>query len=162
MCLRQHAGEHSTDNNCGLADSVGPTAARQAAARSFALVTDRRCAYLHIVRVSGSRYASCTSVVRARHQHRLICRRCLQFSFETHLAGAMADENDYPLTGETLGLWRLVSGLGRGGMGEVYEAVYDFLHLPTMRHTPEERGVIKRELARLPRAEQSSGFRNAR
>lgn len=67
----------------------------------------------------------------------------------------MADDNDYPLSGETLGLWRLVSGLGRGGMGEVYEAVYDFLHLLTLRHTPEERGVIRRELARLPRAEQS-------
>lgn len=27
------------------------------------------------------------------------------------------DDRDYPMVGETLGLWRLLRGLGRGGMG---------------------------------------------
>ena len=62
---------------------------------------------------------------------------------------------DYPLVAETLGLWRLTRGLGRGGMGEVYQGEYDFLHLLTLRYKPEERGMIRRELAELPREEQA-------
>ncbi len=62
---------------------------------------------------------------------------------------------DYPLLGETLGLWKLIEGVGRGGMGEVYAAEYDYLHLLTLRYKPEERGVIRRELERLPREEQA-------
>lgn len=66
-----------------------------------------------------------------------------------------ADEHDYPLVGETLGLWRLVRGLGRGGMGEVYEGHYDFINLLTLRYAGEERATIIAELTALPRAEQA-------
>jgi len=62
---------------------------------------------------------------------------------------------DYPLVGETLGLWLLTQGLGRGGMGEVYQGEYDYLHLLTLRYRAEERGKIRRELAKLPRHEQA-------
>ncbi|MDA3959942.1 MAG: serine/threonine-protein kinase [Planctomycetota bacterium] len=62
---------------------------------------------------------------------------------------------DYPLAGETLGLWLLTRGIGRGGMGEVYHGDYDFLHLLTLRYKPEERGLIRRELSELPRSEQA-------
>jgi serine/threonine protein kinase len=62
---------------------------------------------------------------------------------------------DYPLVGESLGLWTLRGGIGRGGMGEVYEAEYDFLHLLTLRYDPEERQSIRAELAQLPREEQA-------
>lgn len=65
------------------------------------------------------------------------------------------DDGDYPLVGETLGLWRLVRGIGRGGMGEVYEAEYDYLHLLTLRYSAGERMMIRQELAQLSRAEQS-------
>ncbi len=73
-----------------------------------------------------------------------------------HAAGSGGGfDADYPLQGETLGLWKLIRGVGRGGMGEVYAAEYNFIHLLTLRYKPEERGVIRRELERLPRSEQS-------
>ena len=69
--------------------------------------------------------------------------------------GGEDTDTQYPLLGETLGLWRLLRGVGKGGMGEVYEAEYDFIHLLSMRHEPTQRGVIRQELHALPRAEQA-------
>jgi serine/threonine protein kinase len=66
-----------------------------------------------------------------------------------------ADEHDYPLIGETLGLWRLVSGLGRGGMGEVYEAEYDYVFLLSLSYAADQRLVIRKELQSLSRPEQA-------
>ena len=71
------------------------------------------------------------------------------------MASPASYDPDYPLVGETLGLWRLVRGIGRGGMGEVYLGEYDFLHLLTLRYQPAERGMIRRELSDLPRGEQA-------
>jgi serine/threonine protein kinase len=66
-----------------------------------------------------------------------------------------ADEHDYPMIGETLGIWRLVRGLGRGGMGEVYEAEYDYVYLLSLSYQADQREVIRQELQALSRAEQA-------
>jgi len=64
-------------------------------------------------------------------------------------------DHDYPLVGETIGMWRLLRGLGRGGMGEVYEAEYDYLHLLTLRYGEDQRHAIRTELESLSRPEQA-------
>ncbi len=64
------------------------------------------------------------------------------------------DDQGYPLVGETIGMWRLTEGIGRGGMGEVYAAEYDFEHLFAI-HFPNGGDTVKGEIARLPRAEQA-------
>ncbi len=64
------------------------------------------------------------------------------------------DDQGYPLVGETIGMWRLTEGIGRGGMGEVYAAEYDFEHLFAI-HFPDGGETVRSEIARLPRAEQA-------
>jgi serine/threonine protein kinase len=63
------------------------------------------------------------------------------------------DDQGYPLVGETIGMWRLTEGIGRGGMGEVYAAEYDFEHLFAI-HFPNGGDAVRGEISRLPRAEQ--------
>ncbi len=68
------------------------------------------------------------------------------------------DDNGYPLVGETIGMWRLTRGVGRGGMGEVYEAEYDFETLFALHAAadgPEAAARVRREVAILSRAEQA-------
>lgn len=62
---------------------------------------------------------------------------------------------DYPLVGETLGMWRLVRGLGKGGMGEVYAAEYDYAFLLTIRLEGAQRDLVRREISALPREQQA-------
>jgi serine/threonine protein kinase len=64
------------------------------------------------------------------------------------------DDHGYPLVGDTIGMWRLTEGIGRGGMGEVYAAEYDFEHLFAI-HFPNDEATLKAEIARLPRLEQA-------
>ena len=64
------------------------------------------------------------------------------------------DDQGYPLVSDTIGMWRLTEGIGRGGMGEVYAAEYDFEHLFAI-HFPNGGEAVKSEIARLPRAEQA-------
>ena len=64
------------------------------------------------------------------------------------------DDQGYPLVGDTIGMWRLTEGIGRGGMGEVYAAEYDFEHLFAL-HFPNGGEAVKAEISRLPRTEQA-------
>ena len=64
------------------------------------------------------------------------------------------DDQGYPLVGETISMWRLTEGIGRGGMGEVYAAEYDFEHLFAI-HFPNGGETVRDEISRLPRAEQA-------
>ena len=67
-------------------------------------------------------------------------------------------DEPYPLVGEIIGAFRLVRGIGRGGMGEVYEAEYDFAQLFAL-HVPDSgeagRAALRRELARASREDQA-------
>ncbi len=65
-------------------------------------------------------------------------------------------DHDYPMVGETIGLWRLVRGIGRGGMGAVYEPEYDHIHVLSLRYAAEQRDLIRRELDALPRQTQAA------
>ncbi len=70
-------------------------------------------------------------------------------------ASVRDEDHGYPLVAETIGMWRLTKGIGRGGMGEVYSAQYDFEHLFAL-HTPNEgREAVVSEIHGLPRAEQA-------
>ncbi len=71
-------------------------------------------------------------------------------------AGKSKDtDNEYPLVGETMGMWRLVRGLGKGGMGEVYGAEYDYAHLLTVKLAGAQRDLVRREVESLPRDQQA-------
>ncbi|MCS6971176.1 MAG: protein kinase [Planctomycetota bacterium] len=72
-----------------------------------------------------------------------------------HDARRAVDDSEYPLIGETLGMWRLVRGLGKGGMGEVYAAEYDYAFLLTIRLEGPQRELVRREIAALPREQQA-------
>ncbi len=64
-------------------------------------------------------------------------------------------DNEYPLVGETMGMWKLVGGLGKGGMGEVYAAAYDYAHLLTVKLSGAQRDLVRREIDSLPREQQA-------
>ena len=64
------------------------------------------------------------------------------------------DDHEYGMVGETLGIWRLIKGIGRGGMGEVYAAEYDYEHVVSAHVPTERRAEVLAELATLPRLEQ--------
>jgi len=71
-------------------------------------------------------------------------------------AGKSKDTDDeYPMVGETMGMWRLVRGLGKGGMGEVYAAEYDYAHLLTVKLAGAQRDLVRREVESLPRGQQA-------
>lgn len=64
-------------------------------------------------------------------------------------------DDEYPLVGETMGMWRLSRGLGKGGMGEVYAAEYDYAHLLTVKLAGAQRDLVRREIESLPREQQA-------